>query len=492
MAGPLDGIRVLDLGRVAAGPFCGMIFADLGAEVIRVEKSAGADDRFGGILSPSGYNYNFMTRNRNKKAITLNFEKNERAKEILKELAKHADVIIENFSPNGAKALGITYDNFKAVKPDIIFTHISAFGAEGPYSHRLGFDPIAKAMSGIMSISGFPGSPPTRDGVPYIDYSTALLAAIGVLAALYDRKSTGQGQMIDVSLFQTAITFMAREIAAWETDKIRTEQVGNRTRNSGPSDLYKSKDGKWVFVATLSDAIWARFCRFIGREDLITDPKSHNNLARWEHRDIIDPVVSEWVASKTAEELVAAGEKIPIPVGICYDQYELAHDPHVQAMEMLVKLPLKDGGEVLVSRPPLRMSGTPLKIERSFPDVGEHNEEIYGGLLGYIFDLASDALAELLRITVSGGHILLGVMSSLGTWRLHTEGVFDLIQELGLPRLQKLFEDGDVTGKLAAKGTHHCHMFRWSELRNLIEEQRCDIVAVSACSFLPNNAHVQK
>ncbi|MFC1954171.1 CaiB/BaiF CoA transferase family protein, partial [Chloroflexota bacterium] len=308
MAGPLNGIRVLDLGRVAAGPFCGMILADLGAEVIRVEKSAGADDRFGGIISPSGYNYNFMTRNRNKKAISLNFEKNERAREILKELVRHADVIIENFSPEGAKVLGVTYDNFKAVKPDIVFAHISAFGAEGPYSRRLGFDPIAKAMSGMMSISGFPGSPPTRESTPYVDYSTAIYAAVGVLAALYDRKNTGQGQMIDVSLFQTAVTYMSTIIAAWETGKIRAEQVGNRTRYVGPADLYKSKDGRWVFVSTLTEAIWRRFCRFIGREDLITDPRSQNDIDRWEHRDVIDPIVSEWVASKTVEELIALGE----------------------------------------------------------------------------------------------------------------------------------------------------------------------------------------
>jgi crotonobetainyl-CoA:carnitine CoA-transferase CaiB-like acyl-CoA transferase len=384
MPGALAGIRVLELGRFVAAPFCGTLLADLGAEVIRVERSSGAEDRSMGLLTPSGDSYSFANVCRNKKGISLNFETNSKAREILNDLVRHSDVVTENFSPRAAEAMGITYDKFKAIKSDIIFAHVSAFGPTGPYSHRLGFDPIGKAMSGSMSIGGFPGGPPCREQVYYVDYGTACLTAVGVLAALYHRWRTGQGQMIDCSLLLTAVTYTAPFVGEWETGKKLREQVGNRSYWVGPSDLYKTKDGKWVMLAITTNAIWRRFCRFIGREELATDPKFHNDLARWENRGILDPVVGEWVASQTAEEVVAAAERIPIPCGICYKLTEVAHDPQVRECQMLTEVSSPDGnGKVLVAGTPLRMSGTPLNIERSFPAIGQHNEEIYCGLLRY-------------------------------------------------------------------------------------------------------------
>jgi len=383
MAKPLDGIRVLELGRFVACPFSGMLLADLGAEVIRVERSTGGQDRYLGLLTPSGDSYTFVNQNRNKKAISLNFERNDKAREILNELVKHSDVVTENFSPTAAEAMGITYDNLKTLKPDIIFAHVSGFGPTGPYSHRIGFDFIAKAMSGSMAVSGFPGDP-CRDQVYYVDYSTACLTAVGVLAALYHRQGTGQGQMINTALLQTAVTYMAPYIGEWETGKKLREQAGNRAYWMGPCDLYKTKDGRWVMLAIITNSIWRRFCKFIDREDLVTDPRFHNDLARWEHRDILDPIVSQWVASQTAEEVITTAEKIPIPCGICYKHTEVAHDPQVKALEMLTEVASpNETGNVLVTSPPLRMSETPLKIERSFPSVGQYNEEIYCGLLGY-------------------------------------------------------------------------------------------------------------
>ncbi len=383
MSGPLAGIRVLDLGRFAACPVCGMLLADLGAEVIRIEKTGGEEDRFHGLISSTGDNYFFINRNRNKKAITLNLAKNDKAKEIFNELVKRSDVVIDSFSASAAEAIGITYDNLKAVKPDIIFAHVSAFGISGPYSNRLGFDSVAKAMSGTMTISGFPGNPPTRDQVPWVDYSTACLTTVGVLAALYHRQATGQGQMIDTSLLQTAILYIAPVIAEWETGKKRREQTGNRIPYLGVADTYKTKDGKWVLLAVLTNPIWRRFCRSIGKEDWATDPRFPNDLARWEHRDIIDPVVSEWVATQTAEEVVTTMQKIPAPCSICYEQTEVAHNPQVKAEEMLTWLTLSDGRKLPVSSPPFRMSETSPEIKRSFPAIGENNEEIYCGLLGY-------------------------------------------------------------------------------------------------------------
>ena len=383
MPGPLDGVRVLDLGRFIACPFCGMVLADLGAEVIRVERPGGGQDRYLGLLTPAGCSYGFANQNRNKKGISLNFERNERGREMLNELIGVTDVVIENFSPEAAKAIGITYEELKAVKPDIIFAHVSAFGPDGPYSHRIGFDQVAKAMSAAMSVSGFPG-PPTKEQTPHVDYMTATLTAVGVCSALYHRERTGEGQMIDTALLQTAVTLMAPTLAEWETGGKRRQQTGNRGPWVGPSDLYQTKDGRWVMLAIITNSIWRRFARSIGREDMADDPRLQSDFARWEHHDIVDPVVAEWVASLTAEEVIAASEKIPIPCGICYEQTEVASDPQVQAREMLATVPFPDGsGEMPVTGLPIRMSGTPTSIDRSFPAVGEHNQEIYCDLLGY-------------------------------------------------------------------------------------------------------------
>ena len=391
MAGPLDGIRVIDLGRFIACPFCGMLLADLGAEVIRVERPGGAPDRTLGLLTPWGDSYSYINQNRNKKCITLNFERNPKAKEILHELIKRADVVIENFSPEAAKAFGITYEAMKAIREDIVFAHVSAFGPEGPYSHRLGFDHIGKAMSGAMTVSGFPERP-TKEQAAHVDYFTACLTAVGVVSAIYHRERTGQGQMIDTALLQSAITFMSPILGEWEIGGVRRERTGNRGPWYGPNDIYRTKDGKWIMLVIITNGIWKRFCKFIGRDDLASDPRLHNDYARWEHRDIVDPVVEGWVASQTAEEVTAAAEKIPIPFGICYDQTEVARDPHVQDRQMLVKLPAPDGKHTAtVTGIPLRMSGTPLTLDRPIPGLGEHNEDIYCGLLG----LAGDDLVKL-------------------------------------------------------------------------------------------------
>ena len=383
MAGALAGVRVLDLGRFIACPFCGMLMADLGAEVIRVERPGGGQDRFLGLLTPAGFSYGFSNQNRNKKAITLNYERDKEARGILNELIKRSDVVIENFSPSAVEALGITYENMKAARPDVIFAHVSGFGPDGPYSHRLGFDQVAKAMSGAMSVSGFPG-PPTQEQVAHIDYMTATLTAVGVVSALYHRQATGEGQMVDTALLQTAVTLAAPMIAEWETGGRLREQTGNRRPWLGPSDTYKTKDGRWVVLAIITNSIWRRFCRFIGREELADDPRLQTDYDRWENREVSDPVVATWVAGQTAEEVIAAAEQIPIPCGLCHQQTEVAGDPQVQARKMLTEVPFPGGdGSMLVTGPPIGMSATPTAIERSFPAVGEHNEEVYGELLGY-------------------------------------------------------------------------------------------------------------
>lgn len=383
MAGALSGIRVLDLGRFIASPFCGMLLADLGADVIRIERSDGNEDRYMGFQMPIGYSYSFANQNRNKRSITLNFEKTDKGKEIFLDLVKHSDAVVHNFSPEAARVIGLSYENLKAVKPDIIFAVVSAFGTTGPYQHRIGFDQIMKGVSGAMSVSGFPDTP-TKEQSPHIDYMTACLTALGIVSAIYHRAQTGEGQAIDTCLLQTGVTLMAPYLAEWELVQKRRLQVGNRSHFLGTADLFRTKDGRWVFICLITNSIWRRFCRYIGREDIIKDPRFKEDYDRWEHRDILDPIVAQWVATKTVDEVIAEAEKIPIPAGKCYDQSEVASDPQVKAIGALSQVPFPDGlTKVNVTSPPIKMSASPTKIYRSFPTLGQDNDSVYGKLLGY-------------------------------------------------------------------------------------------------------------
>jgi len=396
MAGALDGIRVLDLGRVLAGPYCATLLADLGAEVIRVEPCDVEDRRpedwqtfqkkYPERLTPYGDVWGYAYLHRNKKAVSLNFmgrkAANIKAREILNQLVKHADVAVHNFSLAAAQDMGITYEDFKKIKPDIIFAHVTGFGSSGPYKNRVGYDPVAKAMAGIMLLSGPPG-PPMRDAISSVDFGTAMLTTIGVVTALYHRQKTGEGQMIETALLRTALQYSSMYISLWETARLPHERAGNQPFGIGPSNTFQAKDGRWVYISMLGNRMWRRFCRFIGREDLATDPRLQNDWDRWLNRDITYPVVTEWVASQTAQEVFDAAQKIPIPCGLCYDITEVADDPHIKETGMLTEVSGPEGQKFVVTNPPLKMSATPPKIERPSPGKGEHNKEIYCGLLGY-------------------------------------------------------------------------------------------------------------
>jgi len=278
--------------------------------------------------------------------------------------------------------MGITYEEFKKLKPDIIFAHVTGFGTSGPYKNRVGYDPVAKAMAGIMLLSGPPG-PPVRDAISSVDFGTAMLTTIGVVSALYHRQKTGEGQAIETALLRTALQYSSMYLSVWETAGLPHERAGNQPFGIGPSNTFQAKDGRWVYISMLGNRMWRRFCRFIGREDLATDPRLQNDWDRWLNRDITYPVVTEWVASQTAQEVFDAAQKIPIPCGICYDITEVADDPHIKETGMLTEVPGPEGQKFVVTNPPLKMSATPPKIERPSPGKGEHNKEIYCGLLGY-------------------------------------------------------------------------------------------------------------
>ncbi|HEX8089042.1 MAG TPA: CoA transferase, partial [Blastocatellia bacterium] len=331
MAGPLKGIRVIDFGRFIAGPYCAMMLADFGAEVIRVERREGGEDRTVGPLTEGGEGGLFLTVNRNKRGITLD-PAHALAERIISRLVKTADVVIVNLPLDVMRKLRLDYDSLRAVKDDIILVMASAFGPEGPYSDRIGFDGVAQAMSGAMSLTGFP-SAPVRSIVSWADYGTALHAAFGAMVALYHRRQTGRGQLIDVSLLATGVTFMTPLLAERGVTGIRRERIGNTGFYTAPSDVYATRDG-WVIVPTIGDQMFRRWARLVGREDLIGDPRCSDDIARGNNSGIINDVMSDWCAARTRDEAVAQMEAARIPCGPVYDLGEVLDDPQVRARNL--------------------------------------------------------------------------------------------------------------------------------------------------------------
>jgi len=380
--GPLDGIKILDLSRFQACPLCGMILADMGADVIRIEPPEGAPDRTWGQLGPDGETLLYKIVSRNKKAVTLNLNTSE-GKEIFYELVRRSDVLLHNFTPGAPMAKEINYERLKELNASIILAAVSGYGQYGPDSENPCFDSVAQARSGSLVINGFPGDPPLKTGIPYIDVSSGLCAALGVLLALYYREKTGRGQAIDVSLFDTAF-FATQSVGTLLLYTLFGEirkQIGNRGFHSY-NGCFKAKD-RWVQIATPTNSIWKRFLRAIGREDMANDPRFKNDMERFYNADHIDPIVNEWVENRTAEEVIDLLQKARVPCGVVNTIDQLLTDPQVKAREMIKFMDYPELGKIPVPGIPIKLSLTPGSINTPSPKLGEHNEEVYGGLLGF-------------------------------------------------------------------------------------------------------------
>ncbi|HVG18869.1 MAG TPA: CoA transferase, partial [Blastocatellia bacterium] len=340
MAGPLEGIRVIDFGRFIAGPYCAMMLADFGADVIRVERREGGEDRTVGPVTEGGEGGLFLNVNRNKRGITLD-PAHPRAERVITRLVRTADVVVVNLPLDVMKKLRLDYDSLRAIKDDIILVMASAFGPEGPYRDRVGFDGVAQAMSGAMSLTGFPGAP-VRSIVSWADYGTALHAAFGAMVALYHRRQTGRGQLIDVSLLATGVTFMAPLLAERGARGVRREQMGNTGFYTAPSDVYATRDG-WVIVPTIGDQMFRRWAQLVGREDLIGDPRCSDDITRGNNADLINRVMADWCAARTRDEAIAQLESARVPCGPVYDLGEVLDDRQVRARNLLEEVEYPGG-----------------------------------------------------------------------------------------------------------------------------------------------------
>jgi crotonobetainyl-CoA:carnitine CoA-transferase CaiB-like acyl-CoA transferase len=370
----LSGIRVIDFGRFIAGPYCCMLLADLGADVIRVDRRKGSEDRYTGPVTDFGEGGAYLSLNRNKRSLTLDTSK-AGASEIIRRLAASADVVVANLPVDVLKKLRLDYDSLRAVKPDIILGRISAFGPDGPYAGRLGFDSVAQAMSGAMSLTGFPGTP-TRSVVSFEDYGTALHTAFGIMVALYHRAQTGVGQVVDGSLLATGVTFMQALLAERAVMGTRRESRGNAGFFIAPADTYRAKDG-WITVQTIGGDMFARWARLVGREEWIGDRRFADDLGRADHYREIAAAMNAWLAERTSADVLAALEAARIPAGPVLELDQVLDDEQVKARELLHEMEYPGARKpVPLANPAVRLSATPGGIRRRAPTLGEHTNEI--------------------------------------------------------------------------------------------------------------------
>ena len=377
----LEGIRVIDISTFQAAPFCCQTLADFGAEVIRVEPPGGAIDRELGPFALNGENMAIGIYGRNKKGITLNL-RTERGKLLLEDLVKCSDVLVTNLTPRAVKDLGIGYEALNKINPRLVYASITTFGQYGPYAERPGFDTLVQAITGHMYITGFKDSPPTKAGSSFSDYGSGLYGVIGVLLALRHRDKTGQGQEIDVAILDTGVSFMEAVYAQYKVLNQVQPRIGNERPFSSPTNAYKCKDG-YVYVTVTFNRMWRRFTKLIGREDLSEDPRFGSSELRRRNRDYMNSLAEGWLADKTRDEAVRLLVVAGIPAAPVNTVTEAVMDPQINAREMIVDLDHPGIGKMPVSGIVVKLSKTPGSIETPVPKVGQHNMEIYCGLLGY-------------------------------------------------------------------------------------------------------------
>jgi crotonobetainyl-CoA:carnitine CoA-transferase CaiB-like acyl-CoA transferase len=382
LSGVLDGIRVLDFGRFIAGPFCAALLGDLGAEVIRIERPGGGEDRF---LIPvfaraEGGGAMFLAMNRNKLGMTLE-PATAKGREIVRQLVATADVVVANLPPSVLRSLALDLDNLRRVKPDIILTTVTGFGAGGPLSHRHGFDGIGQAMSGAVYLSGTPEQP-IQLKLPWVDFGTACLSAFGTLAALFERGKTGQGQKVEGALLRTAIAFANATLIEQALTRVDRVATLNRAFNAAPSDIYRCTDG-WIVASVIGAPMFGRWTRMIGAQQWLTDPRFVDDQARADNGDVVGERMRAWCAERSCAEALAALEAASIVAAEVYAPQRALDDPHIRAARLLEEQRHPSLDVTFPLAPiPIELSDTPGAYRRPAPLLGEHTDDILASL-GY-------------------------------------------------------------------------------------------------------------
>jgi formyl-CoA transferase len=380
MSKVLEGVKVLDFGRFIAGPFCAALLADFGAEVIRVDRVGGSEDRFIVPVSEEGEGALFLQVNRNKRSISLDID-SEEGREVMHRLLRTADVVIANMPPRTIASLGLDYESLRKVKPDIILTASSAFGSAPSMRDRIGFDGVGQAISGAVYVTGEPGNP-TKMMVPVVDFATAMSCAMGTMMALYERRSSGMGQEVGASLLQTALNFASGSLIEEAILRVDRQGTGNRAPHYAPSDTFRVRDG-WIITQVIGSAMFKRWARMVGRPELLEDERFKDDVSRGQHGELLSEWMSAWCARYTREQALARLEEARIPAGPVHSPRQVLEDEAIRASGAFhpVDYPGIAQPVPLVS-PPVSLSRTPPAIERRPPRAGEHTDEILQSL-GY-------------------------------------------------------------------------------------------------------------
>ena len=377
--GALDGVKVLDLSRVLAGPFCTMILADLGAEVIKIEMPEKGDDsrRFGPFVNgESGY---FMNINRNKKGVTLNLKGKGHA--LFLDMVKKADIVVENYRPGVMEKLDLGYDELKKINPGIIYGCVSGFGHSGPYSQRPGYDVIGQASSGLMSTTGWPEGDPTRIGTAMADTLAGYSLAIGLLAALQSKRNTGKGQKVDIGIMDSGVASMQIIYPIYTMGGTLPQRIGNRYESNYPTDSFRSNDGMFV-ISAANDKLWQNVCIAMGKPDIAKDKQFLTNPDRVKNHAEIKTIIEEWSTKLTSTEAVEALIANGVPASKINNLQDVVNDPQAKEREMFVSVEHPVAGSTLLNGPHIKLSDTKAIINSPAPLLGQHNQKIFSKWLG--------------------------------------------------------------------------------------------------------------
>ncbi len=382
-AGPLAGIRVLDIGTLLAGPWGATLLGDFGAEVIKVEQPGRGDALRGSPTDgAAGRPLNWLVDARNKKSVTMNLRVPE-GQALLRELVATADVLFENFTPGTLERWDLGWEALRQINPRLIMVRVSGYGQTGPYSSRPGYDRIALGFSGYMYPTGFPDRYPVRPAFPTADYNTATFGAYAAMLALYHRDASGgAGQMIDLALYEPPFRITSNLVASWTRDGKNRERVGNRNPGFSPAGTFETKDGRYLQIAAGGDNVWVRLTEAMGRPELATDPRYAASRERIRRADELEQLLADWIAQHDFETVETLLVDANVPVGGIYRAEDIASDPHYPARESLVEFEDEDFGAVPMPGVIPKLSVTPGHIASTGPALGAHNQAILGELLG--------------------------------------------------------------------------------------------------------------
>ncbi len=370
----LDGVKVLDLTQIMAGPYCTMLLADMGADVVKIEKPSGGDDtRRMGPPFIRGESAAFLGINRNKRSVVIDLRSDE-GREIVLDMARASDILVQNFRPGSLERMGLGYEQTREINPALVYCTISGYGATGPYASRGGFDLVAQGMSGLMSVTGHPGSPPTKIGVPVCDLNAGMFAAIGILTAYINRLKTGKGQHVDTSLLEGGIAYTFWESAMYFATGEPPGPRGSAHRLTAPYQAFETSDG-YINVGAANQANWERLCAAIGCDELASDPRFMEPSDRMNNFDALISTLEQTFRRESSEHWLSALESAGVPAGPIYDLEQVYAHPQALARDMVVETEHPVAGLIRNIGVPVKLSDTPGGLRRPAPTLGQHTDE---------------------------------------------------------------------------------------------------------------------